>query len=79
MVAIESSNLGRLCEPGDSNMADKGFNIQDLMAVQDIHVNIPTFLQGIPWDPPKISSRVKNHGSPIYVSALPSKNRIYMK
>jgi len=57
MVAIECSNLGRLCEPGDSILADKGFNIQDLMAVQDIHVNIPTFLKKSNRFHPKAISR----------------------
>ena len=27
----------------DSIMADKGFNVQDLFAPRDVHVNIPTF------------------------------------
>lgn len=34
-----------MCEPGDSIMADKGFNVQDLFASNDITVNIPTFFK----------------------------------
>jgi hypothetical protein len=26
-------------------MADKGFNVQDLFALNDVHVNIPAFFQ----------------------------------
>jgi len=26
-------------------MADKGFNIQDIVGLNDVHVNMPTFLQ----------------------------------
>jgi len=42
---VERSNLSQMCEPGDSIMADKGFNVQDLFASNDITVNIPTFLR----------------------------------
>lgn len=54
---VERSNLGRLCEPGDSIMADKGFNVQDLMALHDVHVNIPTFLKKTNRFHPKALSR----------------------
>jgi hypothetical protein len=32
-------------EKGDSMMADKGFNVQDLFASQDVAVNIPAFFK----------------------------------
>jgi len=41
---VERSNLPDMCQPKDSIMADKGFNVQDLFAANDITVNIPTFL-----------------------------------
>ena len=40
---VERSNLPDMCQPKDSIMADKGFNVQDLFAANDITVNIPTF------------------------------------
>jgi hypothetical protein len=42
---VERSPLLDLCEPGDSVMSDKGFNVQDLFAPKDITVNIPTFFR----------------------------------
>jgi len=42
---IECMGLGNVCDAGDSVMADKGFNIQDLLAPHDVQVNIPTFLK----------------------------------
>jgi len=42
---VERSNIVVLCEPGDSVMADKGFNVQDLFARMDVTVNIPTFFK----------------------------------
>lgn len=42
---VERSNIVSLCDPGDSVMADKGFNVQDLFAKSDVTVNIPTFLK----------------------------------
>ena len=42
---VERSNIVQLCEPGDSVMADKGFNVQDLFARMNITVNIPTFFK----------------------------------
>lgn len=35
-----------LFDSGDSIMADRGFNVQDLFATKNVHVNIPTFLKG---------------------------------
>jgi len=40
---FERSNLCQLTHPGDSIMADKGFDVQDLFAPHDVTVNIPTF------------------------------------
>jgi len=31
---------------GDSIMADRGFNVQDLFASKDVQVNIPSFMKG---------------------------------
>ena len=31
---------------GDSIMADRGFNVQDLFANRNVHMNIPSFLKG---------------------------------
>ncbi|VDI07047.1 Hypothetical predicted protein [Mytilus galloprovincialis] len=42
---VERSNLINLCDPGDSIMADKGFNVQDLFAPSDVTINIPTFFK----------------------------------
>lgn len=39
----ERSNLVTMCEPGDSIMADKGFNVQDLFEARRVTINIPTF------------------------------------
>ena len=41
----ERSPLTSMCEPGDSVMADKGFNVQDLFEAHDVVVNIPTFFR----------------------------------
>ena len=42
---IERSGLENVCDGGDSIMADKGFNVQDIFAPSDVQVNIPTFLK----------------------------------
>ena len=42
---VERSNLPAMCDPQDSVMADKGFNVQDLFAAHDVTVNIPTFFK----------------------------------
>lgn len=39
-------DAGRLFDSGDSIMADRGFNVQDLFATKNVFVNIPTFLRG---------------------------------
>ena len=42
---VERSSLPEMCDANDSVMADKGFNVQDIFAARDIHVNIPTFFK----------------------------------
>ena len=34
-----------MCDPGDSIMADKKINVQDLFAPFDVSINIPTFFR----------------------------------
>ncbi|CAG5055652.1 unnamed protein product [Parnassius apollo] len=43
---IERSKLINVCDSGDSIMADRGFNVQDIFASRDITINIPMFLKG---------------------------------
>lgn len=43
---IERSNLLQKCDDGDSIMADRGFNVQDIFAQKNIKLNIPAFLKG---------------------------------
>ena len=40
---IERSELPRKCDPGDSSMADKGFNVQEIFAPFDVSINIHAF------------------------------------
>ncbi|KAK7106775.1 hypothetical protein V1264_017993 [Littorina saxatilis] len=42
---VERSALTTLCDPHDSIMADKGFNVQDIFALRDVHINIPAFFK----------------------------------
>ncbi|KAL5011040.1 hypothetical protein ScPMuIL_013345 [Solemya velum] len=42
---VERSAMMNMCDPGDSIMSDKGFNVQDLFAHQDVAINIPTFFK----------------------------------
>ncbi|XP_062615043.1 uncharacterized protein LOC134276769 [Saccostrea cucullata] len=42
---VERSCLKNLCDQGDSLMADKGFNVQDIFASKDVTINIPTFFR----------------------------------
>lgn len=44
---IERSDLALHCNRGDSIMADKGFDVQDLLAPYGIHVNMPAFFSKI--------------------------------
>lgn len=41
----ERSSLPTMCDPGDSIMADKGFDVQDLFDGAMVLVNIPTFFR----------------------------------
>ncbi len=41
----ERSNLSDMCDPGDSIMSDKGFNVQDMFEHRNITVNIPSFFK----------------------------------
>jgi len=34
------------CQKGDSLMADRGFNVQDMFAPKGVTINIPAFLKG---------------------------------
>lgn len=40
---VERSSLPQICSAGDSIMADKGFNVQDIFDPCKVSVNIPTF------------------------------------
>lgn len=42
---VERSDLPSRCDSGDSIMADKGFDVQDLFAVRDVTINIPSFFR----------------------------------
>ncbi|XP_052227343.1 uncharacterized protein LOC127842053 [Dreissena polymorpha] len=42
---VERCKIVSACDPGDSVMADKGFNVQDLFATANVQVNIPTFFR----------------------------------
>jgi len=43
---VERSRFKEKCERGDSIMADRGFNVQDIFAPRGIAINIPAFLKG---------------------------------
>ena len=42
---IERSNIPAACDPGDSVMADKGFDVDDLFIPFKVSVNIPSFFK----------------------------------
>ena len=42
---IERSTVPSKCDPGDSIMADKGFDVQDIFALYDVAINIPSFFR----------------------------------
>ena len=46
-ILVERSDLMDKCDPKDSLMADKGFNIQDIAAPHNVTINIPTFVRNI--------------------------------
>ena len=52
-ILVQRSNLLQKCDPKDSVMADKGFNIQDMAAPYDVKVNIPTFVKKMNQLPPR--------------------------
>lgn len=41
----ERDNVAARCDPGDSVMADKGFNVQDLFVAYNVLINIPSFFK----------------------------------
>lgn len=43
---IERSNLLVKCESGDTILADRGFNVQDIFVSKNVKVNTPAFLKG---------------------------------
>lgn len=45
-VASTFVNASILCESGDSVLADRGFNEQDIFASKDVTINTPAFLRG---------------------------------
>jgi len=45
IVERSRPSLKRDCDAGDSIMADKGFDVQDIFAPYDVTVNIPTFFK----------------------------------
>jgi len=46
-ICERSDLIGKhLFNDGDSIMADRGFDVQDLFATKNVHVNIPSFLKG---------------------------------
>jgi len=53
----ERIDLGKKCDPGDQIMADKGFNIQDIVGLDDVSVNMPTFLKKGNQFQPKVLAR----------------------
>jgi hypothetical protein len=42
---VERCKIVSVCDPGDSVMADNGFNFQDLFATANVQVNITTFFK----------------------------------
>ena len=42
---IERSNVPAACDPGDSVMADKGFDVDDIFIPFNVSVNIPSFFK----------------------------------
>lgn len=44
-ILVERSDLPRMCDPKDSIMCDKGFDVQDIFAPFDVKINMPTFMR----------------------------------
>ena len=42
---MEDSGIVQLLEEGDSVMADRGFEIQDLLAKKKVYLNFPPFMR----------------------------------
>ena len=42
---VERGDLPGKCDPKDSIMSDKGFNVQDIFAPYDVEINIPAFFK----------------------------------
>ena len=60
---VEHSNIVQLCEPGDSVMADKGFNVQNLFARMDVTVNVHCNIAYIYRDIALINVRKNQRGN----------------
>ena len=45
VVERTTLSLAKFCDPHDSVMADKGFNVQDIFASRNVHVNISAFFK----------------------------------
>ena len=46
VVEWTTLSLAKFCDPHDSVMSDKGFNVQDIFASRNVHINIPAFFKG---------------------------------
>ena len=44
-ILVERSDLTQRCDPKDSIMCDKGFDVQDIFAPFDVKINMPTFMR----------------------------------
>lgn len=56
---VKRSALKKKCEPGDVIMANRGFNVQDFFAPQDVTLAIPHFTKGKGYLLPKELSKDK--------------------
>ena len=70
-ILVDRSDLMEKCDPKDSLMADKGFNIQDMAAPHDVTVNIPTFVRNINQiQPSKLKKDRKISSKRVHVERL---------
>ena len=46
VVERTTLSLAKFCDPHDPVMTDKGFNVQDIFASRNVHINIPAFFKG---------------------------------
>ena len=44
-IIVDNCGILQLLEQGDSVMADRGFEIQDLLASRNVYLNIPPFMR----------------------------------